>query len=855
MQRKRLGILGLVTASMGALATALAGSAQAQQSSEDVGAETAAESVIVVGRRTVLAPAPAVKRKSDAIIDSITAETIQTLPDASVADVLERLPGVSTEVGFNSTRARYATLRGFDARYNSTEIDGNLIWNSSRNNRGTQIDIFPAGVANEINVYKTVLPDQDANSIGGHIEVRSLRAFDGGDKPYANLRASIGGYDQDGSHSNDGADGPSYRISAIGKTTFGRDNSFGVVVGAELQRDVWYSRYNSVTGYSQINGRDVVNASIFNAIYDNASRTQSFYGKLEARRGDRLYAFLSAAYFRDQEEDQWFRTGPFLTASRVTNVSEGRGVFPSLVDEAYVEDYSVDRKTLAISSGLDVQVSGNSALKFRGGYTKYDHFELVSTGEKWQFNGLSGSYELGETGTRLTVNPSAVSNPASWTYRNRAARERSLPDTDDVYSLRADYEHNVYRDAHGLGFKSGVAWRRIDREFNQTDKNYVLPAGVTFPLTSALVSDAPIDGVSPIYIDSSAYWNKLHAGTLTIDQALTADYHLIEDVYAAYGGLYYTAGAWRVLAGVRVEATKATDETNSIERGVAVPVENDIDYTNWLPNVQAQYDFRPDLRLRASYTETLARPDFSDFAMGQTITFDANGAETISGTNPFLEPRTAQNYDLSLEYYGENAFAAIGVFRKDLDHETFRRRIETRDGAGTLIRTEQFPLNTGSASVQGVEAAMDVRNLGMLPRSLGKLGLSANYTLLDGNWHVVFDDGSSRTVDGLRNQPHWLGNVALNYAVGPFSAKLAYHMQGRTFSGTFGATPAGDIWINDNNRLDLQVRVKLGRSFEIFGEARNLTDEWKSRSIGVDDSLWTASTEGRSGFVGLRYTY
>lgn len=89
-------------------------------------------------------------------------------------------------------------MRGFDARYNSMDVDGNIIWNSSRNNRGTQLDVFPASVINQINVYKTVLPDQDANSIGAHIELRTLRAFDGGTGSYLKLRAAYGQSDQDG---------------------------------------------------------------------------------------------------------------------------------------------------------------------------------------------------------------------------------------------------------------------------------------------------------------------------------------------------------------------------------------------------------------------------------------------------------------------------------------------------------------------------------------------------------------------------------------------------------------------------------------------------------------------------------
>lgn len=838
-----------VWVSVSLIALAAAGEANAQAGS------TAVEQVVVTALPSVTGSIAQAKQNRDVIADTITAKEIQALPNASLADALERIVGVSTVPGYNSTRARNATIRGFDSRYNSTEIDGNPIWNASRNNRGTQIDVFPAGVANQVSVFKTVLPEQDANSIGGHIEMRSLRAFDGGDQPYLNLRGSVGGYEQGSTAAQGGA--PSYRMSAVGKFTFGPEHQFGVVLGAEATQDRWYSRYTTVGAYSQINGLDVVNGDVFPGTYDNFTQTQSYYGKLETRRADKLYAFLAVDYFRDRETDQFYRTGPFITGSAATNVATGLGAFKNVVDESYLESYWLDRRTTLVSSGVDYRLDDKSALTLRAAFTNYDHHERDSTGEKFQFSTVTGSYSLTDTSADVALNPNAaLSNPANWIYRNRAAQEKIIPDRDDVYSSGIDFDHNTYRDARGLGFKTGLFWRRLDRTFNQTLNSWTLAPGNALTLAQVLVPGSTPDGVHANLIDANAYWNALYAhGVLTVDPSTTTDYHLREDVYAAHAAVYYTTDSVRLLAGLRVEATRSDDTTGAQSGAVITPVTNHINYTNLMPNVQGQYDIQPNLRLRLSYTGTIARPDFSDFAMGTTTTTDANGFPVIKGTNPFLKPRTSDNYDSSLEYYRGADVLSLAVFHKNLRREEFVQQQTTTNAAGVVVLTTQTPLNGGAATLDGVEFNAVKDRFDGLPGLLSGFGLSANYTWLRGRWNVVFTDGSRRTVDGLRNQPTWLANLDLTYRFRRASLDLGWRLQGRTFTGSFGATAPGDVWIADYQRLDFQLRYKVTERLQTYAEVRNMAGNAWRQTTGVQNSLNFSSNPGRSGFVGLRYSF
>jgi iron complex outermembrane receptor protein len=835
----------------------LPNAAQAQSEPQAPASSDASEEIVVTGFRDLNKPIAQTKREADQIVDTLTQREIERLPDRSLAEVLDRLPGVSSDRGFSSSQPRTVTVRGFDARYNSMDVDGNIIWNSSRNNRGTQLDVFPASVINQINVYKTVLPDQDANSIGAHVELRTLRAFDGGTDSYYKLRAAYGLYGQDGFPASGSA---SFRMDGAGKFTFGPDRQFGVVLGAEYQQYAFYDRYNEVTAYSPINGLDVVNGDIFHGVFPTRQKRKALYGKLETRSEDQYYGFLSLSYFDDTIDQSFNRGGTFITGTRVTNATAGSGDFTRGTGETYFEQYRLNRETMLLGSGLDYRIADRASLALRGAYTRYDHDEQLFRSERFQIANLAGSYSLDpETPGIVLDAPSlaAASDPANWLSRTgRAAFLQTLPHRDNVYNASAELNWNAQESARGLGVVAGASWRRLDRVFDQTTLNYTIRAGTTYRLSDVLDAGAgpqAPNGADPVFIDRAAYIAYVMAnGTFARDDALTTDYRLKEDVLAAHASAVWTMPGFRLLAGFRIERTDLDNETASTLSGVITPQTRSRRYSEFLPNVQASYAPVDGLKLRAAYTETIGRPDFADFANGTTVSFNSAGVQVIAGANPDLGPRKSKNYDASIEWYFGGGYLSLGLFRKELNDETFRQVRNTFDANNVLTLIETIPLNTGSARVNGLEASFVKERFDFLPGMLGNFGLNANYTLLDGKWNVVFTDGSRRTVDGLRNQPKWLANLVLTYQQGRFGVNLGYRLRGRTFTGSFGATPASDIWIDRYEKLDAQATFKLLPRVTLFAEARNLTDSYWTEQTGINaDATTTAAAPGRSYWFGV----
>jgi len=93
-------------------------------------------------------------------------------------------------------------------------------------------------------------------------------------------------------------------------------------------------------------------------------------------------------------------------------------------------------------------------------------------------------------------------------------------------------------------------------------------------------------------------------------------------------------------------------------------------YSHVLPTFDADIAFRPDLKGRFSYGETIGRPRYDQIAGGQVLdTLARVEGGTGSQGNPALEPVKSKNFDLALEwYYDRQSFFSINHFRKQLEN-------------------------------------------------------------------------------------------------------------------------------------------------------------------------------------------
>ena len=104
------------------------------------------------------------------ILNIVSANAIAISPDINVANVMQRISGVSIERG-NSGDGQYAIIRGMDKRYNTTLVNGVKIPSPDNRNRYVPLDIFPVELLDRIEVIKTLTPDMEADAAGGVINL------------------------------------------------------------------------------------------------------------------------------------------------------------------------------------------------------------------------------------------------------------------------------------------------------------------------------------------------------------------------------------------------------------------------------------------------------------------------------------------------------------------------------------------------------------------------------------------------------------------------------------------------------------------------------------------------------------
>ncbi|KQV61395.1 MULTISPECIES: TonB-dependent receptor [unclassified Duganella] len=805
---------------------------------EGADASLAGASVVITGQRAVLAKSIAAQDKADNIINVLSSDDIGNLPDKNAAEALARLPGVSVQR--DQGEGRYITVRGLGPDLNAVTINGALVPSPEASRRAVALDVLPAGLIRSLEVTKTLTPEQDASSLGGTVEVKSLSAFDlPGSLLTVNAAAS---HDQ-----NTGKNSPS--AGMLWASRFG-DGKFGVAVGLGGERRKFGSD-NVETGGAW-DGERLSGFELRDYLPVRERRAAALNLDYLPQAGNSWFLRTFLSRFSDDEvRDR-------LTVSNVSGGTLAEGVPASARLERRIRQRKYTQEIQSAVLGTQ-QKLGAWLLGVQAGRSKADEDtpEALNDG---RFRGAANfkgiSFTNGER-PALTA-PASAYDPSSYSLNAITLQQRYSKDTGQ--HLKFDLGHVFELGEMHAALKFGAKASRREKTSDSNQWSYGSKAVSGSLSMASFVQGRQLDypfgqigaAIDPAAIRARVAGLDRNAARLAAESAIN-DFALNEDIDSAYFQNTLSQGDWRLLAGVRAEHT-AFDASGVRVNGSAItPLRRSRSYTSWLPSLQLRYDLDRSTSLRSAWTNSVVRANFSQLAPGVAL---ASATEATIG-NPDLNPLKSHNLDLGVErVIGNDGMLSAYLFYKDIKDFTYTTNLAgSGQWAGYTSATTYA--NGDTAKVKGLELSWQ-QPLRMLPAPFNGLLVGANGAVTGSRANIARFDSKAGAMLGRRipmpGQSDRVMNLMLGYEAGPVSTRIALNTKSPYLLelGSDLLNGAQDRIVDTQKQVDFSLSWQLSKGLQLGFDVANLGNEKYYVYQGVKSHNAQYEQYGRTYKLGLK---
>lgn len=873
-----ISLLALTTALMPAAAFA-----QTETPASQTKADEPVQEIVVTGLRAGQARANAAQKSADNTRNVVAADQAGRFPDLNAAESLRRIPGVTVQREVVAGDGRYVSIRGLDSGLNNTQINGVNAAQPEKENRRVPLDMIQTSALSTITVHKTLTAEQDADGIGGAVELTTATAFDF-KKPV--LDVSLRAYRQD----LRGDTGPIGDLTIARR--FGDQDQFGVLLSVaraerKTQGFVFYNDEDQLAFVEDEPSSGVTPLQYHVTEYQNQRETTSANLALSWRLSEDTQWHLKASYNRlyDQEQsralyfeggtDEYDGDGKLILTEGGTANLFNQYEETELTQHAYVFSGTTHKGpfSFAYSLGYSEAIRGEP----------FDN--EIAFAVDLESNLFGYTYQNGFPVPNLTANDiAAMKDPNNYSLAYNDI------DQDDSKNTRTSARFDVTYDAP-LGFfsqiKAGVKAERSERTlFEANILELSGPLSLTQfgvgPLIDVSRSGAPYAPFLSLDQNRVRDWRNYGLNLAATDPDFTNEYEedggiprdedsytSREDIYAAYLMGRAEGTRWDLTAGLRVDHTKIeSDNYELVELEGEDPVYNRIigkaDYTSVLPRVQ--FNYRPDSEnvLRAAWFTSIARPE-PLYMSGALEIAEEDGEVDVTIGNPGLKPAYAHNLDFSFEHYtGSTGVMSVGVYAKRIENFIFsgiapetegdRSRFENDPRlAGKVIDDVITYTNGKDATIYGIEFNL-VRNFPDLPGIWGGLGVYGNLTLQRSEADAGLDGVAK---DDFFYAPESFYTVAATYQKYNLEGSLAYSWRDRqavrfsSYNTRIVEEAYGSLDLQLSYRLNERVRVSF-EGVDILNEGRDpVVDE----RFGAGGPLEGATYTGRSFTAGLHMRF
>jgi TonB-dependent receptor len=851
------------------------------------------QEVVITAQRRGQIAAMNQQLTSNTMVNVVSEEKIQQLPDANAAEAIGRLPGVSLLRA--GGEANKVVMRGLSDKFSVITVDGVRMAPTDKDSRGVDLSTISQGSLSGIELFKALTADKDADAIAGSINLVTRKA------PSERLvrLEPKGGYnalDKSADQYNlSGRYGERFFNDLLGVQISGgtekviRSNEFS-------QRNYDFTRIGSPPGTDY-------EISEFRVRYTNEIRKRN--------NGSLLLDF-------DTPDRGSVRFNTIFDQTSRNSLQSYRTYAPNGEVQYQYEDR--DTKITTLTSSLHGEnyllgLKANWGFSFSESKRDVPYDYMMNFRESTGMNNVPQSFWKGPVEEWI---PYARNNFAgTGLYLADDMHENNY---DKEISARLDLERQYSIADFVIGeIKAGGKFRAKSRNMNDylsSARYYLwrpplytkLPDGKIVPkdpqsylkmdgdrilFTTFLEPNPPRRSVygtfdlfplinrSTLELFRQFNINGYHDQSGTTQEYFEnfqyrADaYNITERVYAGYLMNTFNFGQmFTLIAGVRVE--QDDNEYSSkyspyplagapFGQGLLLDTTAYHKETMVLPNLQAivkAFDF---LNIRLAAYEALARPDFNQRLLKFIAT--SSGGNTLDIGNPELANAVAWNLEVQSQLFGNNiGLFSVSAFYKDIKNMyhmvnevqlTGQKDLDSLGvpwkspwgNSGTFTFT--WPYNSKSPTrVWGFEVEHQA-DLKFLPGLLKNITLGYNFTLVRSETHIT----SSKLVNyrdstfflnrwvyvtktktqliekkqKLEDQPEFFGNLSLGYDIAGFSFRISAFHQGSYFT-SFSADQRTDRIQDSYTKLDITLGQKLTDRISLLLNLNNITNSQEAVS-------------------------
>lgn len=833
-------------------------------------------------------------------------------PAANPGELIQRLPGISTEIVGGEVRTLY--LRGMGTGFSSLMVDGDRSASSSGTaaSRDYQIEQLGTGNLESVELIKAPQPDQDANAVAGYVNLISRRAFDLPGRRITVTGGTIwrkrGFKDSPYKDHADDLDLFTFAYSDV-FSLFGAKNNLGLAFNlnrrvAVTTQDEQGPLGNVYTGLSQgyLNGNSAnpLTRAWGTGEFAYPARTHNLGLSADYKLTPDAYAFLKFSINFNNMEQVAYRTGfgdPAATAAHFTPDSTYAHsiMLPHAASVGISNsgpEFSKHSRNFSLSGGTEFKLFQRSAtLHVRGNYSQANISYPGNVNVRAITTGTTGiGFEIDRRGQdewypiiRQTAGPS-IYDAASYNLRTMTRQSYKAP--NELYGFRADFTKKFdlpapttvkfgakYADDRREAITDYTAWTWVgaDGIANSSDDSFAPYADLRYNQADGRYGPIPFT-TKPTEVPAG-YWRQTAADAYTsYATANGTDATFREQISAAYAQGSINLGQLRVLGGVRVEETE-TKGTAWVRNTTASWGGNNVGGASLDPVVVAANAARAQRSFARRNTDGGKYRDVFPglhFVYEPVASWLARASYNRAISRPAvasLIPTVTENLDTSTVSMGNPELKPYHSDNFEISLEKYFEPVG-QFSVGVFLKEISDYSRTLSSTVgpEGVDGnglyanytISTTRNVG----SARVRGIEASYrqqfSFLPGalkglgataNFTYLQAEGNFGTTVSSNK----LGNLAPRSG----NAGLNYRFRGldaRVLANWTGvkykSTNGGiDVYADERLFIDVKLQYSINRRYDVFLDVTNLTDEPTRTDIALNGPRFFRTNQG-IGFVG-----